>query len=113
MQDFVDMEKMALESYTTFYGDSKENKLSEIKDRGIYYWNENIILLKQLDKLYLPEAIHLQNETLIEYCELRMEFYGLAYKKLNENTDKYDANMTELNNEINTIIIKIKSTAKK
>jgi hypothetical protein len=42
-----------------------------------------------------------------------MEFYGLAYKKLNENTDKYDANMTELNNEINTIIIKIKSTAKK
>nr|WP_315206884.1 rhomboid family intramembrane serine protease [uncultured Flavobacterium sp.] len=113
MQDFVDMEKMALESYTTFYGDSKENKLSEIKDRGIYYWNENIILLKQLDKLYLPEAIHLQNETLIEYCELRMEFYGLAYKKLNENTDKYDANMTELNNEINTIIIKIKSITKK
>ena len=113
MQDFVEMEKMALESFNTFYGDSKENKLTSIKDRGIYYWDENIILLEKLDKLYLPEAIHEQNDNLIEYCELRKEYYELGYKKLNENTDQYDKIMDELDNEINQIITKIKSGSSK
>ena len=113
MQDFVEMEKMALESFNTFYGDSKENKLTSIKDRGIYYWDENIILLEKLDKLYLPEAIHEQNDNLIEYSELRKEYYELGYKKLNENTDQYDKIMDELDNEINQIITKIKSGSSK
>lgn len=113
MQDFVEMEKMALESFNTFYGDSKENKLTSIKDRGIYYWDENIILLEKLDKLYLPKAIHEQNDNLIEYCELRKEYYELGYKKLNENTDQYDKIMDELDTEINQIITKIKSGSTK
>ena len=104
---------MALESFNTFYGDSKENKLTSIRDRGIYYWDENIILLEKLDKLYLPEALHEQNDNLIEYCELRKEYYELGYKKLNENTDQYDKTMDELQYEINQIINEIKSSVTK
>lgn len=113
MQDFVDMEKMALESYNTFYGESKEQILYNIKDRGIYYWNENLILIKQLDKLYLPKEVHLQNKNLIQYCELRLESYELAYKKLNKNTNEYDTKMEDLKSEISEIISEIKSNSKK
>nr|WP_315175490.1 rhomboid family intramembrane serine protease [uncultured Flavobacterium sp.] len=74
MQDFVDMEKMALSSYGNFFDNSKEQILSDLKDRGIYYWDENIALIKKLDKLYLPKEIHIQNENLLEYCELYKEY---------------------------------------
>jgi rhomboid protease GluP len=61
--------------------DSKEKYFPRIKDRGIYYWDENIILLEKLDKLYLPEAIHEQNDNLIEY-HCAKEYYELGYKKI-------------------------------
>jgi rhomboid protease GluP len=68
--------------FNTFMETARKSKLTSIKDRGIYYWDENIILLEKLDKLYLPEAIHEQNDNLIEYCELRKEYYELGYKKI-------------------------------
>lgn len=110
MQDFVDMEKMALEAYGS--SSSKEQTLYMIKDRGIYYWEENIKLIKELDKMYLPEKIHINNKNLIEYCELRTELYELAYNKLNENTDKYDSKIGDLNNEIAKIMTVIKNNTK-
>ncbi|PVX44884.1 rhomboid protease GluP [Flavobacterium sp. 103] len=109
MQDFVDMEKMALEAYGS--SSSKEQMLYMIKDRGIYYWEENIKLIKELDKLYLPEKIHINNKNLIEYCKLRTELYELAYNKLNENTDKYDSKIGYLNSEITKIMTVIKNNS--
>jgi len=108
MQDFVDMEKMALSSYGNFFNDSKEQILSDLKDRGIYYWDENIALIKKLDKLYLPKEIHTQNENLLEYCELYKEYYQLTYNKVNENTSEYNQKLEEIENEIIDIAKKIK-----
>lgn len=111
MQEFVDMEKMALEAYSVQYGNSysenKESTLYLIKDRGIYYWNENITLMTELDKLYLPKEIHEQNERLIEYCKLRISFYELAYKKIVENSTLYDEKMLALDFKISSIMNQI------
>lgn len=109
MQDFIDMEKMALEAYSN--RDSKEQTLYMIKDRGIYYWEENIKLIKELDKMYLPEKIHINNKNLIEYCKLRTELYELAYNKLSENTDKYNLKIDELNHKILKIMTIIKNNS--
>lgn len=108
MQDFVDMEKMALSSYGNFFDNSKEQILSDLKDRGIYYWDENIALIKKLDKLYLPKEIHIQNENLLEYCELYKEYYQLTYNKVNENTAEYNQELEDIEKEIQTITKRIK-----
>jgi rhomboid protease GluP len=46
---------MALEAYSIYADDDKEDVLYMIQDRGIYYWDENIKLIKELDQLYLPK----------------------------------------------------------
>ncbi|MTH14215.1 rhomboid family intramembrane serine protease [Flavobacterium sp. LC2016-01] len=117
MQEFTDMEKMALEAYSTPYGNSieenKESVLYMIRDRGIYYWNENISLINELDKLYLPKEIHEQNEKLIEYCKLRISLYELACKKIVENTAQYNDQMLTLNFKIESILNQIKKAQSK
>ncbi|MEN2402751.1 rhomboid family intramembrane serine protease [Flavobacterium sp. MC2016-06] len=111
MQEFVDMEKMALESYNTQYGnnvlETKENILYMLKDRGIYYWNENVTLISELDKLYLPQAVHKRNRDMLKYCKLRISVYELTYKKINENTIEYDTEIIEANDEIRSLLIKL------
>jgi rhomboid protease GluP len=99
---------MALSSYGNFFDNSKEQILSNLKDRGIYYWEENIALIKKLDKLYLPKKIHTQNENLLEYCQLYKEYYQLTYDKVNENTSEYDQKLEEIENEIVDIAKTIK-----
>lgn len=107
MKDFMEMEKLALESYHNDT-DTKENILYMIKDRGIYYWEENIILLKGLERLSLPEALHEQNKNLIEYCKLRIKSFNLSYKKINENNNEYDDDIENLNSQIEELIVVIK-----
>ncbi|REH01998.1 rhomboid family intramembrane serine protease [Flavobacterium aquicola] len=112
MKDFTEMEKLALESYRD-YSDSKEHILYMIKERGIYYWEENIVLLKNLERLSLPETLHDQNKNLIEYCNLRIKSYNLSYKKINENNNDYDNDIDDINSQIEKLIILIKNNSEK
>ncbi|WP_348800313.1 rhomboid family intramembrane serine protease [Flavobacterium adhaerens] len=113
MQDFVEMEKLALESYHGDYFESKEHVLYMIKERGIYYWEENINLLKKMERLSLPENLHEQNKNLIKYCELRVKSFGLSYKKINENSTDYDNDIDDLNEEIQNLITLIQQNSAK
>jgi rhomboid protease GluP len=112
MKDFLEMEKLALESYHE-YGDSKEHILYMIKDRGIYYWEENITLLNGLERLSLPEALHDQNKNLIKYCKLRIKSFNLSYKKINENNTEYDNDIEDLNLQIEALLDLIKTNFEK
>lgn len=117
MQEFTDMEKLALEAYNFEYGHSiwatKEDALYMIKDRGIYYWNESITLLTELDKLYLPKKIHKRNEDLIKYCNLNINLYEVAYKRVDENSNDYDKEIKQISSEILDILKKIENKNKK
>lgn len=114
MNNFVEMEKLALESYGEYGdGNSKEQILYMIKDRGIYYWEENIALLKKLERLSLPETLHNQNKNLIKYCELRIKSFNLSYKKINENNTDYDNDIDNLNSQIQDLIVLIKNNSGK
>jgi rhomboid protease GluP len=112
MQEFVDMEKMALEAYSISYDDSKEDLLYMIQERGIYYWEENINLIEELDHLSLPQQIHKQNKKLTRYCELRIQVYELAYKKIRDNTTVYDEQILALNYKITAMVEEIKKETK-
>jgi rhomboid protease GluP len=115
MKDFLEMEKLALESYNEFgySGATKEHALYMIQERGIYYWEENIVLLQSLERLSLPELLHDQNKNLIKYCELRIKSFKLSYKKLNENSTDYDNDIDDLNSEINDLIVVVKNNFEK
>lgn len=108
MQEFTDMEKMAMEAYAIYYGESKDEALYMIQERGIYYWEENINLIKELDKLYLPKEIHEHNDKLIEYCKLRIDVYELGFKKIAEETTSYDSKINSLNIKIERLMGEIR-----
>lgn len=108
MKEFNDMEKMALEIYHKANYLPKEDLLYNIKDRGIYYWNENINLINEVDKLQLPDEIHKRNSKIKIYCELRIELFELLYKAVAEDTDKYNTEIEKYNDQIKSLMDELK-----
>lgn len=100
IKEFVSMEAMALEVYNLPPNTPKDKILYGIKDRGIYYWNENIKLIDSFKDLNLPLAIITKNRLLKEYCELRIESYELLYKAISEDTDQYKTQIEDYNKQI-------------
>lgn len=100
IKEFVSMEAMALEVYKLPPNTPNEKILSELKDRGIYYWNENIKLLDSFKDLDLPLEIRTRNRILTEYCELRIKSYEILYKAISENTDQYKSQIDDYNKQI-------------
>lgn len=108
MKDFVAMESMALEVYELPPNTTNEEFLSEIKDRGIYYWNKNIDLLNSFEKLELPLVIRTRNRLLKEYCELRIKNYEFMYQSVSDKTDGNELYQQKLNDFNQQIEAKIK-----
>ncbi|MFI5159360.1 MAG: rhomboid family intramembrane serine protease [Sphingobacteriales bacterium] len=108
MKSFVSMESMALEIYSMPKNAPKDSLLSEVKDRGIYYWNQNIKLLESLKKLNLPDQIQDRDQALMRYCQLRINCYHLIYKAIDENSDKYKDSINVYNRNIEHIIDSLK-----
>ncbi|NII82072.1 rhomboid family intramembrane serine protease [Pedobacter sp. SG908] len=101
---FRTLETMALDVYTLKADAKKEDVLYEIRDRGIYYWNENISLLDSLEQLNLPPFVRERDKTLKEYCNLRIKAYELMYKAVDENSHKYDADIAKINKQIESML---------
>lgn len=102
---FVRNESQAMEVYSLTEDVPDAKLMYEIKDRGIYYWNENIKLITELDKLYLPEVIHERNGELKKYCEVRIKCYELMYRAVAEgNKDKYNAELETLDQQIENMV---------
>jgi rhomboid protease GluP len=104
IRSFAIIESMALEVLRLPQNTPKEKILYGIKDRGIYYWNQDIKLINDLEKLNLPEVIHERDRRLIRYCNLRIKSYRLLYKTIAENTDKYRDSIKFYDMEIKGII---------
>jgi len=104
IKEFVSMESMALEVYNMPPNTPNDKILYGIKDRGIYYWNENIKLIDSFKDLDLPLEIRTRNRLLKEYCELRIKSYELLYKAISENTEQYKSQIEDYNQKIDAKI---------
>jgi len=109
IKTFASNESMALEVYSMPENTPREKLLSEIQDRGIYYWNENIELIKSLEKLKIPDRLHSRDRLLINYSNLRLRTYDLLYKAVNENTEKYKDSILNYNKKIEAVVDSLKS----
>ncbi len=108
MNKFASMEAMALDIYEMPEETPKEERLEEIKNRGIYYWSENQKILQTIDKLKLPDELHERNIVLKKYCKLRLEVYNLMYKKIAEDTDKYNQAIEDYDKKIDNVLVELK-----
>jgi len=100
IKEFVSMEAMALEVFNLPQNTPNEKVLNTIKDKGIYYWNENIKLIDSFKDLDLPLEIRTRNGILKEYCELRIKSYELIYKAISEDTEQYKEQIESYNKQI-------------
>jgi rhomboid protease GluP len=95
---------MAMEAFYMPKETSKEQLLNEIKNRGIYYWNDNIQLVNEVETFNLPLSLHKRNKLLLEYCNLRIKCYELMYKKVENETDLLDSQINVYNTKIDSIV---------
>ncbi len=107
MKRFVTLEQMALEVYKLPESTSKEEILTEIDERGIYYWEECLDLLKSFENSNLPDAIKTRNHKLKQYCELRIKSYETIYKTIEEDTDKYQDQIKQYDQQVEKLIKEI------
>lgn len=84
MKAFTENETRALQFYHLPDSASKEILLRTLNDSGIYYWNENLVLLDQISQLKLPGEYQSRNDLLQKYCRLRLNTYRLLYQQINE-----------------------------
>lgn len=108
MLSFTSQESMALEVGLINQGAPKDEVLYGIKDRGIYYWKENIRLIQRLDSLTLPEEIYQRNHKLEKYCQLRIKTYTLMYRAVQEDTETYKDSVDIYNGQIEALVATIK-----
>ncbi|HSO86190.1 MAG TPA: rhomboid family intramembrane serine protease [Draconibacterium sp.] len=104
MQEFIKLEQKALGLYRLTPTSTDEQILFEIKNNGIKNWEESFKLIEKVDTYDLPDALHLRNTRLKEYCQLRIKSYKTIQKAITESTDKYDNEINGLNLEIEKII---------
>jgi rhomboid protease GluP len=103
MQKFVAMESLALEMYALPSTASDERMLHEIKTVSLYYWNENKALLREADRLYLPEALHDKNKKIFQYCNLRIKTCNLICKSIEEKSDQ-SSQIREIDQQLEALI---------
>lgn len=104
MQEFVMLEQKALGIYRLPQNTNDEQILFEIKNNGIKSWEESLKLIEKADAYDLPDALHLKNARLKEYCQLRLKSYKAIQNALEEKTSKYDNEINGYNMEIEKII---------
>jgi rhomboid protease GluP len=67
-----------------------EKYINDLKNRGIYYWNENLLLLKEIEKMPLPTSIREKHSLLERYCKLYLRLFEMKHLRATEQSDQYD-----------------------
>jgi rhomboid protease GluP len=107
MQLFVQLEQKALGLFRLPQTSTDEQILFEIENNGIKNWEESLKLIEKVDAYDLPDALHLRNARLKEYCQLRIKSYKTIQKAITEGTNKYDNEINVFNIEIEKIITEL------
>lgn len=101
---FYTLEIMAMEVYERWDNNSREDNIKLIRNRGLYYYTEALLQVRELDKLDLQSFQHEWNQLLIDYCVARIAVYSLKLQKLEERTMKYNSEIRNAERRIQLIV---------
>jgi rhomboid protease GluP len=107
MKTFYKQESAAMKVFALPNNAKKEAILAEL-NRGNYYWQANMALVKEADALDLPETVHSRNKKILEYTQLRFKSFQLMYQAVATNTDAYKAQLDDCNNQIEKVLNDLK-----
>jgi len=105
---FNSRDSLALKTLSQFTEYPKGSQRDQLKAKGIQYWAQNIQLVKDMKDLKLPEEIRQANQKLILYCQLRITYFELAAKALDENSQAYNDQISETREQIDKLSKEIK-----
>lgn len=110
MEVFITNESMALEIFNKPETTERETMLYEIKDRGIYYWLENIKIVEEIEKLKLPSEMAPRVRLLREYCDLQIRNYNFYYSifEKGEKPSNHKQELQKISAELATLVEKMK-----
>ncbi|NOQ74434.1 MAG: hypothetical protein GQ574_20660 [Crocinitomix sp.] len=105
---FEKFQKNEEEALTVYDIDNDFEAAEFIQDRGIPLWEENMGILQELNKIdgLYPEYID-YNDVLHEYSELLLKSLQLLEKALREQSTKYDRQLENVYEQINTTLDKL------
>lgn len=106
MKDFEANEVMAMEMFT-FQGNNKESYLYQIKDRSLYFWKENLEIVRKIEKYSLPKEILDHNKLVKKYVILRIKQNDMFYNTINLETERYKKDLIEVQQEIDNILFSL------
>lgn len=108
MEQFAKNEEKALKIYEmNLNTSSKEELLKVVNDEGIYYWNQNLQILKEIQQYDLEESYSSYINKLFIYTRTRKEAYNLIFKSIEEDTDKYNTQIEQKNILIERLLTEI------
>jgi len=112
IKEFISSETEALSVLKLPKETPKEQLLAEIKNRGIYYWKENIELIYEVENYKLPPFLHHRNKLLFDYCNLRIKSYELIYQTIENNTDLLQPQIQDIDKQIVKLIAELSNNSK-
>nr|WP_162988777.1 hypothetical protein [Pedobacter schmidteae] len=110
MRLFASNESMALEIYNLADTSAKDVLLYEIRERGIYYWNENLKIIDDIEKMNLPADLKVRMGKLREYCDLRIESYEFFCQVIQkgEKLSQHNEKLLKLNQAVEKVMDELK-----
>lgn len=106
--EFNKNEENALLLFSIIETSSQDEIIEHIDNVGLPAWKNNIELLDDLGKIEgLYDQFKKQNEVLRQYSKLRIESFELIRKAVEEDSNRYDRKIEELNLKIEEVLKKL------
>lgn len=84
-------------------------KLRVINDTSLKLWKKNAVIIRDINKIDLPEELEKRNQLLKMYTDLRIQGLGLEYKALKENTQQYEEPLASIDRQLQMIRTSLQS----
>ncbi|MCD6068496.1 MAG: peptidase [Bacteroidetes bacterium] len=104
MEAFSAMEEKALVIFSLPETTPDSTYLRIINQEGMDNWKKCRTLIEEVDKLDLPSSIHERNTRLKDYCDLRLESYGLISLAIKNQSQEYDEEIKSANLRIDAVL---------
>lgn len=109
MEIFGENEKKALSIHELPQSTPTDSLLAAYQNTGIYYWQENVELMREVEQLDLPDDIKKRNLLLKKYSIARLAANELTYKSIAENTNQYNGQISGYVKDIELTIKELKA----
>ncbi|QES89364.1 rhomboid family intramembrane serine protease [Rhizosphaericola mali] len=100
MRELNTTSNMAMNAYEWTDDLTEEDYKKNLKDIGIYFWNEDLRLIQELKETKLPVYIQNYNDQLKFYFQTRIKQFDLIYQSVQDDSDEYDDKLDAIDSTI-------------